>query len=264
VLLDLVQPLVDEVVGRGDVESWFFLRYADPHPHLRVRFRGDPQRLAAAVLPALHRHAEALLADGRLWRTQLDTYVREVERYGGGGGIELCEELFRIDSEAVLAILASVPGDEGLTWRWKLTLAAIDQLIQGLVPADERLGHVRRCRDAYVAELDPTGSLRPALGRTWRAERAGISELLDLIAAPGPSPYPAVAALQRRAAESAHLLGELGRRAAAGLLTEPLPGIAQSLCHLHAIRLLRSAPRLQELVVYDLLDRTYRARRARA
>ena len=38
------------------------------------------------------------------WQVQLDTYEREVERYGGPEGIELAEQLFHADSEAVLAI----------------------------------------------------------------------------------------------------------------------------------------------------------------
>jgi hypothetical protein len=60
------------------------IRYADPEHHLRVRFHGDPVRLSAVLLPALSDATEPMLRDRTLWRVQLDTYEREIERYGWG------------------------------------------------------------------------------------------------------------------------------------------------------------------------------------
>jgi len=91
VLREVVRPVVDQALVSGAAEDWFFIRYGDPHWHLRLRFHGEPARLHAAVLPALQRAAAAGLEDGRLWRLQLDTYEREVERYGGGRGVEALE-----------------------------------------------------------------------------------------------------------------------------------------------------------------------------
>ncbi|MDP8931941.1 MAG: lantibiotic dehydratase, partial [Actinomycetota bacterium] len=105
VVNELVGPLVRSVVASGATDSWFFIRYGDPDLHLRVRFNGPPGRLDAAVLPRLHAAAAPLLESGQIWRVQLDTYEREVERYGGDRGIELAEQVFQADSDAVLAIL---------------------------------------------------------------------------------------------------------------------------------------------------------------
>src|SRR5439155_20641658 len=38
-------PLVRSLRARGVIEGWFFIRFADPNPHLRLRLRGDPARL---------------------------------------------------------------------------------------------------------------------------------------------------------------------------------------------------------------------------
>jgi hypothetical protein len=46
-------------------------------------------------------------------------------------------------------------------------------------------------------------------------------------------------------------------------LSAPLPELAPSYLHMYANRLLRSAHRAQELVVYDFLCRLYDARAAR-
>src|SRR5207253_1369387 len=37
-LLDVVAPLARELLAADAVDSWFFIRYADPDWHLRVRF----------------------------------------------------------------------------------------------------------------------------------------------------------------------------------------------------------------------------------
>src|SRR6185436_14813110 len=104
-LREVVRPVVDRALASGAANGWFFVRYADPDEHLRLRFSGDPARLSSEVLPALRDLVEPLLADGRLLRFQLDTYEREVERYGGAEGIILAERVFEADSRAVLDIV---------------------------------------------------------------------------------------------------------------------------------------------------------------
>src|SRR5262249_29509426 len=97
-LTECVAPVVREALKSGEADRWFFIRYGDPDWHLRVRLHGSPARLAAEVLPALHAALQPALGDGRLRRLQLDTYEREVERYGGPEGILLAEEVFHADS----------------------------------------------------------------------------------------------------------------------------------------------------------------------
>src|SRR5262249_17411957 len=54
VLRDHLAPVIAAATERRVADRWFFLRYADPDPHLRLRFAGDPQRLTGELLPALH------------------------------------------------------------------------------------------------------------------------------------------------------------------------------------------------------------------
>ncbi len=54
---DIVRgPLRDfseTVMSAGLADSWFFIRYADPDPHLRIRFHGDPERLTGTFWPVV-------------------------------------------------------------------------------------------------------------------------------------------------------------------------------------------------------------------
>jgi thiopeptide-type bacteriocin biosynthesis protein len=253
VLREAVLPLLSSVLGEGHADGWFFIRYGDPDHHLRLRFSGDPARLSADVLPRLRAAVAPLLADGRVWKVVLDTYVREVGRYGGPAWIVNAEKVFRADSEAVLAMLRAAEGDEGLGVRWRLAVAGVDRLLAdaGLDVATRRAA-VRRWRDSFVAEHGATGdNAKQNAGRLFRTERAGLEALLDGTTE-DPRTAAGLAALDRRSEAIAPLLGGVPE------------DLLQSLSHMFVNRLLRAAQRTQELVVYDLLDRLYAARLGRA
>src|SRR5579875_2524691 len=89
------------------IDRWFFIRYFDPEPHLRVRFHAregvDVQTIHTNVLP----WSAHLARHGLLQRSSLETYEREVERYGGPDAIDLVERAFTTDSASVSNIIAS-------------------------------------------------------------------------------------------------------------------------------------------------------------
>ncbi|MGP4000231.1 lantibiotic dehydratase [Streptomyces sp. 8N706] len=91
-----------ELLGATGTDSWFFLRYADPDPHLRLRFHGKPNRLWSALLPELRQWMEHVRSAGLADRMVLDTYDPEIERYGGAAAIALAEDVFHADSAAVI------------------------------------------------------------------------------------------------------------------------------------------------------------------
>ena len=249
-LVDAVRPLVDTCLDDGLADSWFFVRYGDGGWHVRLRLHGD----AAAMLPRLHAATEPLLADGRLWRVQLDTYERELERYGGDAGMELSETVFRYDSDAVMELLAMLPCDDGLDARWRLALAGTDRLLDDLgLTLQEKAAWAAARRAEFGAEFRADAKLRGQLGRRFRTERAALDDLLG--ASEDDHPLgPALAVLARRSDALAAPAAELRAR---GL---PVDILAASYAHMYANRLLRAGHRAQELVIHDLLSRLYQAR----
>lgn len=265
-VLSAAAPAIRGALGSGAADGWFFVRYGDPAWHLRVRLHGRPERLAAEVLPALRAVLDPLLADGRIWKLQLDTYVREVERYGGDEAMPVCERLFQADSEAVLSIVEALSAEGGADARWRLALVGIDRLQDdlGLDPA-ARLALVGRLREGYGRELRADPGLERQLGERYRQERLALEPLFAAEAG-GPDHELAIgfAALSARSRAIAPEVAALRALEADGRLTVPLDQLAASLIHMHANRLLRSAARAQELVLCDLLHRLYTSREARA
>jgi thiopeptide-type bacteriocin biosynthesis protein len=244
VLFEEVAPLAHEAVASGAARRWFFIRYGDPSWHLRVRFQGDPRLLRERVQPMLESMGQRLIDSGVAWKLQFDTYEREVERYGGAEGIELAEEIFHRDSEAVVALLPLCAGDEGADLRWQLMLAGIDRLYTDFgLDLAARLRLAERSRAGF-AQTFVYDSLRDPLANRFRAQRASLQQLLD-------APIPI---LDRRSAAIAPI---------AHRLRVPVNAILPSIIHMFVNRLSRSAGPEHEMVLYDYLVQLYRSSIAR-
>ncbi|MBV8756053.1 MAG: lantibiotic dehydratase [Deltaproteobacteria bacterium] len=243
-LREAIAPLVREAIATGIADRWFFLRYADPDDHVRLRFHGDPARLAE-LLPRL--------AELPVRRLVLDTYEREVERYGGDRGIELAEHIFAADSEAVLTIVEHTRGDEGADVRWKLAVLGLDLMARDLgldVPA--RLALATRVRDGFAAEHGVDTAFQKRLGDKFRAHATELAALLATrLDDPDHDYAPGLEAFAARSAAIAPLAAEMRAHVSS------VDDVLASLWHMHVNRMLPSMQRRQELVIYDLLRRHY-------
>jgi thiopeptide-type bacteriocin biosynthesis protein len=202
------------------VDRWFFVRYADPEPHLRLRFHGEPAVLAGTLLPALNGWAGPLRERGLARLLVLDTYRPEPERYGGPGALAAAEQVFCADSRAVL---------DQLRLRAAGRLALPDPLLAAVNHVAVLRGLDRPGWPQWLVATFPHGS-HPTI---FREHRAAALELIDpggdwaaLRAVPGGAEL--VAGWQPRA----EALGRYGR-----LLDAGWTGPAAALLHMHHNRL---------------------------
>jgi thiopeptide-type bacteriocin biosynthesis protein len=160
-------PFADFVTAAQLAERWFFIRYADTGPHLRVRFRGQPDVLTSRLLPQVCTWATSLMAGDSCLSFAFDTYEREVERYGGAAGITLAEELFAADSRAVARILR-VASEPRAPDRTALAVLSVDALL-------DALGMDANARIAWYGVRAP---LSRDDGLEYRRRREQLCELL--------------------------------------------------------------------------------------
>jgi thiopeptide-type bacteriocin biosynthesis protein len=214
----------------GLAERWFFLRYSDPDPHLRLRFGGEPGRLLGELLPRVCALAQDLIDDGTCLRVSFDTYEREIERYGGRAAIATAESIFAVDSEAVVELLQLASGGLPTIDRTTLAVLSVDTLLEGLgLDASRRLAWC----DGRVAAKHETGAehrrRHPVLRRLLGDPAACASE-------PGGAALTRV--LRARHLALAPLAERLNALELSGELTKPLDGILDSYVHMHCNRLL--------------------------
>ena len=100
-LNEFLEPLLES----GSIDKYFFIRYADPEQHIRLRINGSSDISIFQLLPQIIKWIKDMQRDGLVSRFTIDTYERELERYGGVELITYAEEVFFRDSMLVSRIL---------------------------------------------------------------------------------------------------------------------------------------------------------------
>ena len=183
---------------------WWFVRYRDPRPHLRLRFHLTSAGEYGQAAGRLGAWAAALQQRGLACELSLDTYRPETARYGTGTALAAAEALFAADSAAALAQLA-VAAEPDATALAAVSLADLTAAMTGSWPAGMRwlTGHappqrgpagdrpvVRRAvalagdgGDGLLAVLPPGRQVRAA----WHTRREAAARYASLIT-PGSGP----------------------------------------------------------------------------
>ena len=105
ILLGQIQSLLQQ--HRPLLKLWFFIRYNDPAPHIRLRLNVKKLDSIAVLLQSFKNLIEPLLLSEIVKNVELKTYYRETKRYGAAR-IELVEQFFHLDSKLIFAILKKV------------------------------------------------------------------------------------------------------------------------------------------------------------
>lgn len=264
VLRTFLREAIVQLKEAGAINQWFFMRYRDPDFHLRLRLRGDPSRLMKEVWPALHDMLAPGVASGVIHRIQIDTYEREVERYGGAAGMEMSEAFFEADSAAVIDILKAYPGDSGSDLRWRLTLKGLDCLLSDLAqPLGTRIATLQRLRAGFAAEFQVKKGFEQQLGKRFRKERTSLDALRVADTSQQGVWRAALTAFGRRSEQMKPWVARLEQGMRAGLFDGAVTQMVDSYLHMHVNRMLPDEHRPQELILYDFLLRLYRSAEAR-
>jgi len=253
-------PLLSSPSTEDILECWFFVRYSDPETHLRLRFQTKDNTISCDLTRTL----EDLLARGKLWNIQYDTYRREIERYGGLEGTLASEEIFCADSEAVLAIIVALDSDRQDV-RWRVALLGIDSLLTDCgLNIDDKVHLMGNLRNLFASEFHLSPLNKQKLGERFRHERASIQAMMRREPTEQKPIYDiAFQAFTRRSERIRPAIRRLRALQQNETLANDFFDIVASYVHMHVNRIIRSSPRGHELVLYDFLYRVYESDRAR-
>lgn len=129
ILIDYLYDFIQQSEEEKSVESWHFLRYGDPEYHLRIRF--NPSKNNSSYIKLMEGFTQVIrsLQDQKIiYKVQIDTYDRELERYGPQTMVE-SEQIFNIDSSACLAFIKLTEDYEEFNERWLWAIKAIDMFL---------------------------------------------------------------------------------------------------------------------------------------
>lgn len=180
-LKDAIKPAIMQLLNKGIIDKAFFIRYADPHYHIRLRLhiteRAMSQKLSEA-LECVHALLNPFVTNRTIWKVQLDTYQREIERYGQSM-MMLSEIVFFQDSLLYFACLEedSFIEDE-YNDRFLTALKNLDKwLTLFALSLEERIVFCEEMSEAFAAEFSP--KLKPQFDKQYREMKSRIVEFMS-------------------------------------------------------------------------------------
>ena len=165
-ILGWLVPLAKDLLAAKAADAWFFTRYWDGGPHVRVRFlnlkpidgllaqfeqaasrfKTDKPFTAEEYYSGHTFDGEPVDKDNLSWHEDGEVrqydYEPEFERYGGNTAITINEDLFYLSSEIAVAIMQAVKGS--LEQRLQLSLKFIAVSLYVVSPTPEVLYHFAR------------------------------------------------------------------------------------------------------------------------
>ncbi len=241
VLTQIVGPLVQQATAQAWIDHWFFIRYYDPEPHLRLRFHGSAETYHL-LLTELTRQLAPWQEAGLVHSVSVDTYQRELERYGYQS-MPLVERIFWWDSTWNLQwIEQSAFINEDVYW-WVACQRA-DRLLDafGLSVRDKQ-ALTEELQARFLRENKHNERLRKELNAQYRAwqERLSTFEQTELESVDMLLPDESIQQLRVQYQADAFDLSDLLR----------------ALLHMMFNRFFVSNQRISEGVIYHFLLRQY-------
>jgi thiopeptide-type bacteriocin biosynthesis protein len=265
ILRQHIPPVLNAGKAAACFSHWFFIRYADPREHLRIRFHGNADRLLGELLPILINELQPLTESGKLWKIQLDTYQRETERYGGEEGVIEAEHIFSADSEAVLEILTKLPVADDAVLRWRITLLSIDSLLNDFgLGRSEKLAAMEKMCFWIQSQYRFQTRDRIALAELFRREKRTLEPMLWDHSERDPVISLAREVFLKRSRTITKNIEKVKILARDGALSVNVTELIGSYLHMHVNRLLRSGASEHEAVLYEFLLRLYESELARS
>ncbi len=251
-LLKILQPLIQELLVSGIADRWFFTRYQDPDYHIRLRFH-LPQygEHSSMVMQRVEEILHPYLNNDIVRKIQLDTYIRELERYSPAL-MEHSEAFFFHDSEAVLQLLQTIGGAENQE-RWLLALKGADELLNGFgYTPIMKMKLLQQLQQQFFAEHHGDAALLLQLNNKYRTHKRLINAALLDNAHDYTLPDGAQEVFTKRAAAWKDIIQHL-QTVQKNAVTELPPHYL----HMFLNRMFTANARLHELVIYHYLMKFY-------
>ncbi|MEU2855996.1 lantibiotic dehydratase [Streptomyces syringium] len=181
ILAGPLQEVAAELRDKALADRWFYIRYADPRPHLRIRFHATEPADSAHLLKTLLGWSRDLTERGLADDLTVASYEPEVVRYGGPEAYDAIERLFEAGSDCAIAII-------NRTWSGALEQQPEFTAVAALDALYAQWGmNVRERLDAVPS----SGNDVPGARSLYREHRDYLAELLI---PSGRRPHPEAAA----------------------------------------------------------------------
>jgi thiopeptide-type bacteriocin biosynthesis protein len=251
VLVGCIKDFANLLLESKKIDKWFFVRYDDPNFHLRVRFRAVSKSFVSEIYQMFNIEISHLLKRKIIWKVSIDTYQREIERYGDNT-IELVENIFFYESKLICKIL-SILQESNLAieeLRWQACIYVLDKLIEHCFEdINTQVEQTNFMFQTFLMEFDDNKELKKKLDEKYRLNKPKIITALS-------GSFFNAKQIERELFEYIDSIKRIKENNPT--ITNRIGG---SLMHMVCNRFFHSETRLKELVLYFFLVKKYNSDR---
>ncbi|KAA1244087.1 lantibiotic dehydratase [Aquimarina sp. RZ0] len=246
-LISVMSKVVASLKSKKLIEKWFFIRYSDPKFHIRVRFQYRNPKDKAAILDIFNREVQYYLDSGLLWKIELATYERELERYGAKY-IEESETIFYRDSDMIIQLMKTLTENNAISSLWVYGIKCIDNFLETFgLSLEEKHKIIAHAYTEFSIEFNADKKLRKQIDLKYRTYLELIEE--TLLKKDG---YTEI--IEEKRSEINEAVAILNTE----LDPYQLYTVIQSHIHMCINRIIQSNPRMHEFVLYGILEKLYK------
>jgi len=263
VLAEAIKPITEHLLSLNKIDQWFFIRYADPNLHLRLRIHYKKKSNLGVIIQTVFKYIEKFVEQELIWKVQTDTYQRELERYGFQAML-LSEQLFFYDSKLFLNILPHLKNPEGETQRWVFSLKLIDNFLDCFqFTLLEKLRLLESLKDGFGKEFGINKFLKNQLDAKFRKERNHIENVLTISSEEDSVIAKLLPFIKEHIELIKPITAEILSLKENNQLDVTFENLMGSYIHMIMNRIFISKQRVHEMVIYDFLYRYYKSTIAR-
>jgi thiopeptide-type bacteriocin biosynthesis protein len=236
ILLEVIKPLVAMLKEENIINQWFSIRYNDPDYHLRIRFHLNDTALLGKLVSLFNKAITPYLKSNFVSKIQIDTYNREIERYGANCML-FSEQLFNYQSDKILGLIEVRENDNHFFLE---VLLYIDTLLNNFeLTIDEKLRLASQNATSFKTEFEVDKNTNTQLYKKHNTLNAQFISLLKNTT-------------KNITFEELAIIDKIKN------LDNNKNTLLSSYIHMFVNRAFRSKQRFFELVCYDFLTRFYK------
>ncbi len=252
ILIEAIKPLTEKLIQNKLIDKWFFIRYSDPKHHLRIRFNCPDILKIGIIIHEIKETISYFVEQELIWKVQVDTYQRELERYGKNT-IDQTEQFFYYDSITCINALNLIEDD---TIVFLFTLKSIDDLLNVFdLNMKQKLEFTKPNLSGFKKEFNSNKLLSKQLSKKYELLK---KEGDDFLTMKEHEDYDSLIVFLKEKRDRLLIIKEVILKLNSNHKLEvSINNLLSSYIHMMVNRMFRDKQRLHELVCYDFLFRYY-------
>ncbi|RLJ97900.1 MULTISPECIES: thiopeptide-type bacteriocin biosynthesis protein [Tenacibaculum] len=257
ILTEVIDPIKTKLLNKKIITKWFFIRYNDSNNHLRVRFHYSNPENISVIINSLFTPLKNYFDNDLIWNVQIDTYNRELERYGINT-MELSEKLFFYESELILNFLNKNISANKEEVRWLFGIKIIDIILDNfLFTKEEKKSYIDSLANLFQGEFNFNKASRKQLNQKYREKRKTIENIMnsdEFYLIQSTELENSISKFQKESKKICDQILQLNNE---NKLDVEIGSLISSYLHMFLNRLFKSKNRLNEMVCYSFLAKYY-------